>query len=48
MSFAFAKRHRILAVESTAEEVVIAGAEPLVSAWEPDLGAHAASARSAA
>jgi general secretion pathway protein E len=37
MSFAFAKRHRILAVESTAAEVVIAGAEPLVSAWEPDL-----------
>ena len=37
MSFAFAKRHRILAVASTADEVVIAGAEPLVSAWEPDL-----------
>ncbi|MBK8307168.1 MAG: type II/IV secretion system protein [Gammaproteobacteria bacterium] len=37
MSFAFARRHRILAVESNAREVVIAGAEPLVSNWEPDL-----------
>jgi general secretion pathway protein E len=37
MSFAFAKRHRILAVENRPDEVVIAGAEPLVNTWEADL-----------
>lgn len=37
MSFAFAQRHRILAVASTHEEVVIACAEPKVSAWVKDL-----------
>jgi len=37
MSFAFARRHRILAVECRDDEVVIAGAEPLVDAWEADL-----------
>ncbi len=40
MSFAFARRHRILAVECSANEVVIAGAEPFLGAWEADL-AHA-------
>ncbi|CAA0102529.1 Type II secretion system protein E [Zhongshania aliphaticivorans] len=37
MSFAFAQRHRILAVEVTPQEVVIAGGEPFISAWENDL-----------
>jgi general secretion pathway protein E len=37
MSFAFAKRHRILAVESNDSAVVIAAVEPLVSTWEADL-----------
>ncbi|MCG3171501.1 MAG: hypothetical protein CALGDGBN_03123 [Pseudomonadales bacterium] len=37
MSFAFARRHRILAVECRDDEVVVAGAEPLVGSWETDL-----------
>jgi general secretion pathway protein E len=37
MSFAFAQRHRILAVESNAREIVIASVEPLISTWEADL-----------
>ncbi|MFM7784612.1 MAG: GspE/PulE family protein, partial [Gammaproteobacteria bacterium] len=38
MSFAFAKRHRILCVESRDDEVLIASAEPMVGGWESDLG----------
>lgn len=37
MSFAFAQRHRILAVASTPAEVVIACAEPFVDGWVSDL-----------
>lgn len=37
MSFAFAQRHRILAVNVAPDEVVIAGAEPFVNGWEADL-----------
>ncbi len=37
MSQAFAERHRILAVEVSADEVVIASAEPYVSGWEHNL-----------
>ncbi|MBQ0796398.1 GspE/PulE family protein [Zhongshania sp.] len=37
MSFAFAQRHRILAVAVTPQEVVIAGAEPFIGGWEKDL-----------
>jgi general secretion pathway protein E len=37
MSFAFAQRHRILAVAANAKEVVVAGGEPFVTAWESDL-----------
>jgi general secretion pathway protein E len=37
MSFAFAQRHQILAVAVTAKEVVIAGSEPYITAWESDL-----------
>jgi general secretion pathway protein E len=37
MSRAFAERHRILAVEVTDEEVVIASGEPYVRAWESNL-----------
>ncbi len=37
MSQAFAERHRILAVEVTDKEVVIASAEPLIRAWETNL-----------
>jgi len=37
MSFAFAQRHRILAVAVSKQEVVIAGSEPFVDAWEKDL-----------
>ena len=40
MSFAFAKRHNILAVEVSADEVVIASGQPFVSGWEENL-AHA-------
>ena len=37
MSFAFAQRHRILAVEVTPERVTIASAEPFIAAWEANL-----------
>jgi len=37
MSFAFAKRHAILAVEIHTDEVVIASTQPFVSNWESDL-----------
>jgi len=37
MSYAFTQRHRIMAVEVHANEVVIASAEPFVSSWEADL-----------
>jgi general secretion pathway protein E len=37
MSRAFAQRHRILAVEVNADEVVIASAEPYLRAWENNL-----------
>lgn len=37
MSYAFAERHKILAVEVHPNEVVIASAEPYISAWEADL-----------
>jgi len=37
MSFAFAQRHQILAVEIHTDEVVIASAQPFINAWESDL-----------
>jgi len=37
MSFAFAKRHQILALEIHQDEVIIASAQPFVSDWEADL-----------
>ena len=37
MSRAFAERHRILAVEVSAEEVVVASGEPFVRSWESNL-----------
>ena len=37
MSQAFAQRHRILAVEVTGDEVVIASAEPYIRGWESNL-----------
>ncbi|MDO8862784.1 GspE/PulE family protein [Haliea sp. E1-2-M8] len=37
MSRAFAQRHRILAVEVTEDEVVVASAEPWIRAWERNL-----------
>jgi general secretion pathway protein E len=37
MSQAFAQRHKIMAVEVTPVEVVIASAEPFVKSWEADL-----------
>jgi general secretion pathway protein E len=37
MSRAFAERHRILAVEVTEDEVVVASSEPHVHAWESNL-----------
>ena len=37
MSRAFAERHRILAVEVTEAEVVIASSEPYIKAWESNL-----------
>jgi general secretion pathway protein E len=37
MSLAFAQRHKILAVEVAADEVVIASAEPWVKGWESNL-----------
>jgi general secretion pathway protein E len=38
MSFAFAKRHKILVVEVTAFQVTVACAEPYINSWEIDLG----------
>jgi general secretion pathway protein E len=38
MSFAFAQRHQILAVEVNSDDVVIASAQPFVNTWEVDLG----------
>lgn len=37
MSFAFAQRHHILAVEIHPDEIVIASAQPFVNHWEQDL-----------
>lgn len=37
MSFAFAQRHKILAVEIHPDEVVIASTQPFVTQWEEDL-----------
>ncbi|MEY4642650.1 MAG: hypothetical protein RLZZ227_2644, partial [Pseudomonadota bacterium] len=37
MSQAFSQRHRIMAVEVTPSEVVIASAEPFITSWEADL-----------
>ncbi len=37
MSFAFAKRHHILALRVTQDEVVIASAQPFLNDWEADL-----------
>jgi len=37
MSYAFAERHKILAVEVNANEVVVASAEPDITAWQADL-----------
>ncbi len=37
MSLAFAQRHKILALEVTDSEVVIASAQPWISAWESNL-----------
>jgi len=37
MSYAFTQRHKIMAVAITANEIVIASAEPLVCSWEEDL-----------
>lgn len=37
MSFAFAKRHKILVVEVTAFQVTVACAEPYINSWETDL-----------
>ena len=37
MSFEFAKRHQILAVAVSVDEVVIASAEPYISAWQANL-----------
>jgi len=37
MSYAFAKRHNILCVRVTPDEVVVATTQPFVSGWEPQL-----------
>jgi len=37
MSFAFAKRHQILALEISSTEVTIASAQPFITEWEADL-----------
>jgi len=37
VSYAFAKRHSILCVEVTPDEVVIACAQPFMSGWEPQV-----------
>lgn len=44
MSFAFARRHSILALEVTSDEIVVASAQPFVSRWEQDL-AHTSKKR---
>ncbi len=38
MSYAFAQRHKILAVAVSAEQVTIASAQPFVQGWEANLG----------
>ncbi len=38
MSYAFTQRHKILAMEVTTSEVIIASAEPFITSWEADLG----------
>ena len=37
MSYAFAERHKILAVQVNANEVVVASAEPDITVWQADL-----------
>ncbi len=37
MSYAFAERHRILAIKVTPDDIVVASAEPQVTSWVPDL-----------
>ena len=37
MSYAYARRHRVLAVEVGPEEVVVASAEPFVEGWEANI-----------
>jgi general secretion pathway protein E len=37
MSYAFTQRHRIMAMEVTPTDVVIASAEPFITSWEADL-----------
>lgn len=37
MSYAFTQRHKIMALEVTTTEVVIASAEPFITSWEADL-----------
>ncbi|HEY0961309.1 MAG TPA: ATPase, T2SS/T4P/T4SS family, partial [Pseudomonadales bacterium] len=37
MSYAFTQRFKIMAVDVTPAEVVIASAEPFITSWEPDL-----------
>ncbi|SDU25158.1 general secretion pathway protein E [Halopseudomonas salegens] len=37
MSFAFAQRHKILALELTERDVVVASAQPFVNSWEVNL-----------
>ena len=37
MSFAFAKRHQILCVQVSKDEILIASSQPWIYAWEVDL-----------
>ncbi len=37
MSYAFAQRHKILAVEVSLDEVLVASGEPFLNSWEPQL-----------
>ncbi len=37
VSYAFAKRHNILCVDVTADEVIVACAQPFVTGWEPQV-----------
>ncbi len=37
MSYAFARRHNILCIDVTPEEVVVATTQPFVSGWEPQV-----------